>query len=112
MTTSAVENLPAIWDCARDIPFLRITARLFTLEFCLGASVLLVSYDGGPVDVQLTPAQHRSSTTTPRGVDNHTRPERFTIPVRSAASADPPPPPAPGRSSRSNTIRTAPGQRR
>jgi hypothetical protein len=30
LTTTAVENLPAIWDDARDIPFLRITARLFT----------------------------------------------------------------------------------
>jgi hypothetical protein len=83
MTTTAAENLPAIWDGARDIPFFRITARPFTPEFCLGASVLLVSYDGGPVDtVQLTPAQHGSSTTAPAGVDNHTQPERYTIPVR------------------------------
>jgi hypothetical protein len=45
MSTNRVETLPAIWDDARDIPFFRITARLFTPEFCLGASVLLASYD-------------------------------------------------------------------
>ncbi len=45
MSTNRVETLPATWDDARDIPFFRVTARLFTPEFCLGASVLLASYD-------------------------------------------------------------------
>jgi hypothetical protein len=83
MTTAAVANLPASWDDARDVPFFRITARLFTSEFCLGASVLLISYDGGPADtVRLTPAQHGSSTTASVGVVDHTQPERDLISVR------------------------------
>ena len=45
MTSTSIENLPATWDDARDIPFFRITAALFTPEFCFGASALLESYD-------------------------------------------------------------------
>jgi hypothetical protein len=55
MTTTAVENLPAIWDDASDIPFFRLTARLVTSEFCLGAGVLLVTYDDG----RTAPGQRR-----------------------------------------------------
>ena len=45
MTTTRVENLPTTWDDARDVPFFRITARLFSPEFCLGATVLLAGHD-------------------------------------------------------------------
>ncbi|SFU03511.1 hypothetical protein SAMN05660657_04947 [Geodermatophilus amargosae] len=45
MTTTPSENIPAIWDDARDIPFFRITARLFTPELRLGASLLLACND-------------------------------------------------------------------
>jgi hypothetical protein len=110
MTTPAVENLPAIGDDARDIPFFRTTAGLFTPEFCLGAAVLLVRYDG-PVDtVQLTPAQPASSTTA--RVDTHTQPERDLIPVRVRRIRISATRQHLARSSRRNTIRTAPGQRR
>jgi hypothetical protein len=64
MTTTAIETVPAIWDDARDIPFFRITARLFSPEFCVAASVLLAGYD---------------DTT---GVANHIHAERDLIPVR------------------------------
>ena len=55
MNATAHENLPANWDDARDIPFFRITARLFTPEFCLGASVLLASNDDALATHQATP---------------------------------------------------------
>ena len=45
MTTTAVENIPAIWDDARDIPFFRITARLFTPEFRVRAGLRLARND-------------------------------------------------------------------
>lgn len=45
MTTPRVHTLPLSWDDARDTPFFRITARLFTPDFCLGASVLLAGND-------------------------------------------------------------------
>lgn len=82
MITTAVENLPTIWDDARDVPFFRITGRLFTPEFCLGASVLLASYDGAVETAPLTPARHGSSTTAPAGIDSQTRTGPDLIPVR------------------------------
>jgi hypothetical protein len=61
MTTTAAENLPAMWDDARDLP----------------------CYDDGPVDtVELAPAQHRSSTTALAGVDDRPQLERDLMPVR------------------------------
>ena len=45
MSIRRTHSVPQDWDEARDIPFFRITSRLFTPEFCLGASVLLASYD-------------------------------------------------------------------
>jgi hypothetical protein len=83
MTTTPSENIPAIWDDARDIPFFRITARLFTPEFRLGANLLLACNDkdtAATAHSMSTP--HGSSTTAPAGVDNHTQPERDLIPVR------------------------------
>ena len=41
MTATGTESIPADWDDARDVPFFRITARLFSPTFCLGARVLL-----------------------------------------------------------------------
>ena len=64
MTSTAVENIPAIWDDARDIPFFRITARLFTPDFCLRAGLLLASDD---------------DTT---GAADHIHAERDLLPVR------------------------------
>jgi hypothetical protein len=67
MTTTAVENRPAICADAHDVPFVTITARSFIPELCLGASVLPVGYDDASADtVQLTPAHHGSSATAPR----------------------------------------------
>ena len=40
MTSTSIENLPATWVDARDIPFFRMTTALFTPEFCFGASAL------------------------------------------------------------------------
>ena len=45
MNTNRLENLPTTWDDGRDVPFFRITAGLFSPEFCLGASVLLAGQD-------------------------------------------------------------------
>ena len=56
MTRTSIENLPATWDDARDIPFFRIIAALFTPEFCFGASALLGSYDDTTDDAQTTAA--------------------------------------------------------
>ena len=45
MTTSQVDTRPHCWDDARDTSFFRLTASLFSPDFCLGATVLLASYD-------------------------------------------------------------------
>ena len=82
MTTTAVENLPAIWDDARDIPFFRITARLFPPEFCFGASVLLASYDDETTGtVQLRPSLDESSALAPAAVDTQPAPDLVPVPV-------------------------------
>jgi hypothetical protein len=80
MTTTRVENVPAIWDDARDLPFFRMTARLFSADFCLGASVLLASYDDDTVDT----FQHTAacSGTASAAVDAHSQPDRPAVPVR------------------------------
>ncbi len=77
MTTTGVENVPAIWDDARDLPFFRITARLFDADVCLGASVLLASYDDD--NLEHTPA---GTSTTPAAVDAHAHGESVPVPVR------------------------------
>ena len=46
--TSSSGTVPTVWDDARDVPFFRATARLFPPAFCLGATVLLASYDDEP----------------------------------------------------------------
>jgi hypothetical protein len=79
MTTTAVENIPEIWNDARDIPFFRITAPLCTPEFCLSASVLLASYDDTDT-AQFAPAE--PSTSTPASAETHTQPARDLIPIR------------------------------
>lgn len=45
MSTSRTEVVPATWDDARDVPFFRITHRVFTPRFCAGASLLLAGND-------------------------------------------------------------------
>ena len=45
MTATPIETIPTIWDDSRDSAFFRITARLFSCDFCFGASVILASYD-------------------------------------------------------------------
>lgn len=40
------ENVPLLWDDARDLRFFRITAGLFPADFCQGASALLAANDG------------------------------------------------------------------
>ena len=82
MTTTAVENLPGAWDDARDIPFFRITARLFTAEFCAGAGVLLASYGDDTVDTDAFPHVESSSGTTSTTGDVSSPDARDLIPVR------------------------------
>ena len=83
MTTTGIEHVPAIWDDARDTRFFRITAGLFTPEFCRGASILLAGYDDDTTDtVEHTPAPHGTSRTAPADVVDRTRPERDLVPVR------------------------------
>lgn len=44
MNSISTETVPQVWN-DRDEQFFRITAALFSTEFCYGASVLLASYD-------------------------------------------------------------------
>ena len=83
MTTIRVETLPTSWDDARDLPFFRITDRLFTPDFCFGAGVLLASYDD-TLDEAATPvaAGRRTVTATPASTHDHTQPERGLLPVQ------------------------------
>lgn len=75
MISTNSENLPASWDDARDIPFFRITAALFTPEFCFGAGALLASYDdttdlepAAPcVDLESTAAATAGTSNQPTG---------------------------------------------
>jgi hypothetical protein len=81
MTTTAAEDLPVLWDDARDIPFFRITARLFSPELCLAAGVLLASYDDDTVDTaQHAPAQQGASTTAPARPHIRAWPEPDLVP--------------------------------
>jgi hypothetical protein len=81
MTSTDIENLPASWDDARDVPFFRITAALFSPEFCFGAGTLLASYDDSIDFVPATQAEDGSSAaTTAAGSDS--QPVGDLIPVR------------------------------
>jgi hypothetical protein len=44
MNSISTETVSQVWS-DRDEQFFRITAALFSTEFCYGASVLLASYD-------------------------------------------------------------------
>ena len=84
MTTTPVESLPATWDDARDLPFFRITDRLFPADFCFGSSVLLASYDDdtpGTVDTPAATVQPTGTATAARPAVP-TRPERDVVPAR------------------------------
>lgn len=53
------------WDDERDAQFFRLTADVFSAEFCLGASVLLASYDvDEPVAKWATPAVPSAHSTS------------------------------------------------
>ena len=81
MTSTEIENLPATWDDARDVPFFRITATLFTPEFCFGAGALLASYDDTTDFVPAAPVDQALGTgTTAAGSD--CRPVSDLVPVR------------------------------
>ena len=82
MTTTRVETLPTSWDDARDLPFFRITDRLFSPDFCFGAGVLLSSYDD-TLDEAATPAAtERTVTAMPATTHDHIQPERGLLPVQ------------------------------
>ena len=57
MNTTSIENIPQIWT-DQDEQFFRVTAALFSPDFCYGASVLLASYDND------TDAPAQSSSTS------------------------------------------------
>jgi hypothetical protein len=48
MSTDRTETASPTWDDDRDTRFFGITARLFSPDVCLGATVLLASYDDEP----------------------------------------------------------------
>ena len=83
MTTIRVETLPTSWDDARDLPFFRITDRLFSPDFCFGAGVLLASYDDSLGEAD-TPAatERRTVTATPATTHDQTHSERCLLPVQ------------------------------
>ena len=57
MAGTAIETIPTTWD-ETSASFFRITASLFDAGFCLGASVLLSSYDDEcPQPVGVTTAE-------------------------------------------------------
>jgi hypothetical protein len=84
MSTTRVETLPATWDDACDLPFFRITARLFSADFCLGAGVLLASYDDDVPDTVGTAVagERRTRTATPASPVSATSPERRRVPTQ------------------------------
>jgi hypothetical protein len=45
MAITRAQTIPQDWDEARDIPFFRVTAGLFSPAFCFGAGVLLAGND-------------------------------------------------------------------
>ena len=55
MNTISTESVSQVWN-DQDEQFFRITAAVFTTEFCYGASVLLASYDEEPGSQAATPS--------------------------------------------------------
>lgn len=45
MDASGYESLSGTWDDEVDATFFRITAHLFSADFCLGASAMLAAND-------------------------------------------------------------------
>jgi hypothetical protein len=80
MISTDCENLPASWDDARDIPFFRITASLFTAEFCFGAGALLASYDDDTTDPGTSAPSAQSPSIATAGATD--QPTGELIPVR------------------------------
>ena len=69
MSTQTHESVPSTWVDERDLPFFRLTARLFSSAFVAGAGVLLASYDvdepatGSLPALCADEAAHRTTTT-------------------------------------------------
>ena len=82
MTSTSIENLPAIWDDARDVPFFRITASLFTPEFCCGASGLLASYDDTADNAPFSASDPASNTSAPADSTDRNPATDDLLPVR------------------------------
>jgi hypothetical protein len=83
MTTTQVHTLPLSWDDARETRFFRITARLFSAEFCLGASVLLASNDDlTPAVSDVLSASRSTRIDAPATADSRIWPDSDLIPVR------------------------------
>jgi len=66
MTATPFETIPTMWDESRDGAFFRITARLFAGDFCLGASVLLASYDVEETTTHTDSRRRRVGAARPR----------------------------------------------
>jgi hypothetical protein len=82
MTTTRVETLPTRWDDASDVPFFRITERLFTPDFCSGASVLLASYDDSLGELDSPVAERRTVVATSAGTRTRTQTDHGPVPAR------------------------------
>ncbi len=66
MSSPRPETVPQDWDEARDIPFFRVTAHLFSSAFCSGATVLLASNDDHRATAVARPYERRSSAARQR----------------------------------------------
>lgn len=64
MAATVIETIPSVWD-ARDALFFQITARLFDPGFCLGASVLLATYDDSGAQPLATTSAEPTPATAP-----------------------------------------------
>ena len=58
MHSTRGQTIPQDWDDARDIPFFRVTATLFSSAFCVGASVLLASNDDDDREAAIVAVEH------------------------------------------------------
>lgn len=79
MTITRNESLPTSWSDGRDIPFFRVTARLFSAQFCLGASVLLAGNDADGDTAEQSPWAPIECTGTRQPV---TQTDADLVPVR------------------------------
>ena len=66
MSATPIATIPTTWDDSRDGAFFRITAGLFSGDFCLGAGVLLANYDVDDTTTH-TDSRRRPVCTAPPG---------------------------------------------